>query len=342
MSGISTEANEGNEVRRDDSSSFPLRASVQSSTRHVIGIDVGGTKIAAGLIAFPEGRVLAQRLTPTDAGRGGRPVLDDALRLARELASADGRVDAIGLGVCELVDRDGRVASSNCIQWEDLPVREELGAIAPAVIEADVRAAALAEALFGAAKPFRTFLYVTVGTGISCCLMFDGRPFLGARGATGTMGSSPLSIPCEQCGHVSQRTLEDIAAGPALVKRFNELHGNAATGREVLAAAAAGDPVAAKIVQSAGEALESQVALLVNVLDPEAVVIGGGLGLSDGPYWDHFIASTRRHIWSELHRDLPILRAATGVDAGWIGAAARAWREFPNGSNLPQTLQSKP
>ena len=196
-----------------------------------------------------------------------------------------------------------------------------------------MRAAAPAEALFGAAKPFRDFLCVTVETGISCCLMLDGRPFLGSRGAIGTMGSSPLSIPCEQCGHVSQRTLEDIAAGPALVTRFNELHGNAATGREVIAAATAGNSVAARIIQSSSQALESRVALLVNVLDPEAVVIGDGLGLSDGPYWDHFIASTRRHIWSELHRDLPILRAATGVDAVWIGAAARAWCGFPNGSN---------
>lgn len=340
MSGTSTEANKENEERKDNSSLFPLFASVQSSTRHVIVIDVGGTKIAAGLIAFPEGRVLAQRLTPTLANRGGRAVLDDVLRLARELAGATERVDAIGLGPCELVDRDGKIASSNCIHWQDQSVREELGRIAPAVIEADVRAAALAEFLFGAAKPFRTFLYVTVGTGISCCLMHEGKPSLGARGATGTMGSSPLSIPCEQCGHVSQRTLEEIAAGPALVTRFNALHGNATSGREMLAAAA-GNSVAAKIVQSASEALESQVALLVNLLDPEAVVIGGGLGMSDGPYWDHFIASTRRHIWSELHRDLPILRAATGVDAGWIGAAANAWREFPNGSNQPQTLKSQ-
>lgn len=293
-----------------------------------LGIDVGGTKISAGLMSFPTGRVLAQRLTPTLASRGGRPVLDDALRLARELASATERVDAIGLGVCELVDRHGRVASSNCIDWQNQPVREELCSIAPAVIEADVRAAALAESLFGAARGFGTFLYVTVGTGISCCLMLEGRPFLGTRGATGTMGSSPLSIPCEQCGHVSQRTLEHIAAGPALVERFNALHGDAATGREVLAAAATGNAVAARIVQSASEALESQVALLVNVLDPEAVVMGGGLGMSDGPYWDHFIASTRRHIWSELHRDLPILRAATGVDAGWIGAAAKAAQHF--------------
>jgi glucokinase len=174
---------------------------------------------------------------------------------------------------------------------------------------------------------------------------FSGRyreaDFERAREATGMMGSSPLSISCEQCGHVSRRTLEDIAAGLALGKRFNALHGHATNGREVLAAAAS-DSVAATIVQSAGEALESQAALLINMLDPEVVGIGGGLGLSDGPYWDHFIASSRRHVWSELHRDLPILQAATGVNAGWIGAAAKGWREFPNGSNQPQTLESKP
>ena len=303
-----------------------------ANTFYAVGIDVGGTKIAAGLMAFPEGRTLARRLQPTEASRGGRAVLDDTLRLARELAAestALGRkVDSIGLGVCELVDREGNLASSNCIHWQDQPVRGELGAIAPAVIEADVRAAALAEALFGAAQQFRTFLYVTVGTGISCCLMLEGRPFLGARGATGTMGSSSLSIPCEQCGHVSQRTLEEIAAGPALVGRFNALHGNATSGHTVLAAASAGNAVAAQVVQSASEALASQVALLVNVLDPEAVVVGGGLGSSEGPYWDHFIACTRRHIWSNVHRDLPILRAATGADAGWIGAASKAWQEF--------------
>ena len=303
-----------------------------ANTFYAVGIDVGGTKIAAGLMAFPEGRTLARRLQPTEASRGGRAVLDDTLRLARELAAestALGRkVDAIGLGVCELVDREGNLASSNCIHWQDQPVHGELGAIAPAVIEADVRAAALAEALFGAAQQFRTFLYITVGTGISCCLMLEGRPFLGARGATGTMGSSSLSIPCEQCGHVSQRTLEEIAAGPALVGRFNALHGNASSGQTVLAAASTGNAEAAQVVRSASEALASQVALLVNVLDPEAVVIGGGLGSSEGPYWDHFIACTRRHIWSNVHRDLPILRAATGADAGWIGAASKAWQEF--------------
>jgi glucokinase len=104
-----------------------------------------------------------------------------------------------------------------------------------------------------------------------------------------------------------------------------------------VAAAVAGDFEAAHIVRSAGEALAASVGLLVNVLDPEAVVVGGGLGLSEGPYWESFLGSTRYHIWSELHRNLPIVRAATGPDAGVIGAAARAWRssqqELATGQN---------
>jgi glucokinase len=110
-----------------------------------------------------------------------------------------------------------------------------------------------------------------------------------------------------------------------LVARLNSQGGSVATGQDVLAAAArdANSP-AKRIVESASESLGSQVGLLINTLDPEAVVVGGGLGLSQGLYWDHFIVSTRRHIWSNLHRDLPILRAATGTDAVWIGAAARA------------------
>jgi glucokinase len=257
--------------------------------------------------------------------------LDDVVRLAEELITETGpsqpHIAALGLGMCELVDPEGRILSANCVQWRDQPVRERLARIAPVTLEADVRAAALAEAHFGAGKPFRIFLHVTVGTGIASCLMLNGRPYVGARGATGTMASSPLSVPCEHCGHTSRRTLEELAAGPALVARFNQRKpGAAKTGQDVLAAVAAGDADALAVVRSAGEALESAIGLLVNVLDPEAVVIGGGLGLSEGPYWNEFIAATRRHIWSEVHRDLPILRAATGQDAGLIGAAVAAWK----------------
>ena len=296
-----------------------------------IGVDVGGTKIAAGLVKFPKGELILRRQIPTTPARGGDAVFADVLNLCEELILAaqgvNQRVNGIGIGVCELVDLDGNVASENCIAWKNVPVRERLSKLAPTVIEADVRAAALAEAAFGAGKPFKQFLFVTVGTGISCCLVLEGKPFTGAHGATGTMASSLLSVLCEQCGHVSLRTLEEIASGPALVARYNQVRpAGAGTGQAVVAAAIAGDPDAAHVVRSGGEALGSTAGLLVNVLDPEAVVVGGGLGLSGGLYWDSFVASTRRHIWSEAYRSLPIVRAATGPDAGLIGAAAAAWK----------------
>ena len=300
---------------------------------HALGIDVGGTKIAAGVVSFPEGRVCSQRLIPTEPSRGGETVLNDVVRLAEELtaeAEALGqKVKGIGLGLCELVDPAGRILSANCVRWQDQPVADRLSRLAPVVIEADVRAAALAEALFGAGRSLRIFLYVTVGTGISSCLVIDGHPFVGARGATGTMASSPMSLTCEKCGHVSHRTLEEIASGPALAARLNARRpGAAKNGKDVLAAVAAGDADAREVVRSAGESLESTIGLLVNVLDPEAVIVGGGLGLSEGPYWESFIASTRRHIWSEVHRNLPFLQATTGQNAGIIGAAATAWKKF--------------
>ena len=297
----------------------------------ILGIDVGGTKTSIGVVSFPTGQVLFEHSFATRPERGGEVLLDKiaaaATTLTAQARQAGHPLSSVGIGICELVEPSGHIASHNCVSWTENQVRTHLGHFGPVTLEADVRAAAMAEALFGAGKLFQIFLYISVGTGIACCLMLEGRPYLGARGATGTMASSPLSLPCERCSHVNRRTLEQIASGPALVARLNQLRPNAAaTGKDVLAAAANGDPGALTVIQSASEALESAVALLVNVLDPEAVIVGGGLGLSEGPFWDSFIASTRKHIWSDVHRDLPILRASTGVRAGLIGAAAAAWK----------------
>lgn len=297
---------------------------------NVLGIDVGGTKIAAGIVQFPEGRVLLHRVIPTAAPRGSAVVLEDMIRLAEELCGeaerAGSKVQGVGIGLCELVSPDGAILSANSFDWRKEPVCQRLERLAPTVIDADVRAAARAEALFGAGRPFRIFVYVTVGTGISSCLMLDGKPFAGARGATGTMASSSLGVVCEKCEHQTLRTLEEFAAGPALANRFNTLRpGQASNGQDVLRAAKQGDEHALAVAKSAGAALGAAIAQLVNVLDPEAVVVGGGLGLSEGPYWDACTHAVRRHIWSEVNRDVPVLRAATGSMAGIVGAAAAAW-----------------
>jgi len=297
-----------------------------------LGVDVGGTKIAAGIVSFPEGSIREQKLLATEPARGGEAVLNDIVGLADHLHSAahslNLKIEAIGLGLCELVSPTGLILSENCISWKDQPVTARLSRLAPVTMEADVRAAALAEALFGAGRGRQIFLYVTVGTGISSCLMIHGEPFLGTRGATGTIASSPLGWLCDHCGQVLERTLEELASGPGLVRRFNQKRpGGAATGAEVAAAASSGDAEALEVLRSAGRALGSTLGLVVNMLDPEAIVIGGGLGLSQGAYWDTLVASTRAHIWSEVHRDLPIVRATTGSAAGLLGAAASAWKK---------------
>jgi glucokinase len=292
----------------------------------VLAIDVGGTKIAAGIVDPASGDILLRETVATEAARGGAAVLAETLALAQRLAAAaDRRVVRIGLGVPQLVDRDGRIRSAYNFDWTDLPVRERLSALAPTTIDADVRAAARAEARFGAGKDRRIFAYVTIGTGISYCLVVDGRPHAGANGFAIHFASSALCIPCEACGHISRPVVEEVASGPAIVAAFARRAGRRVAGAaEVLAAAAAGDPVAADVVGGAAEQLGPLVALIVNMLDPEAIVLGGGLGLAPGLYGERLVASTRAHIWAESCRSLPILPATLGVDAGLIGAALAA------------------
>jgi glucokinase len=255
--------------------------------------------------------------------------LADAIALAEGLrADADGLgigVNAIGVGVPELVDLAGDITSGHAIAWRGMPVRERFSCLGPSVIESDVRAHALAEARFGAGQVFRLFVFVTVGTGISCCLVQDGVPYAGARGNALILASSPLTTACTTCGAILRPVLEDFASGPALVTRYNQTGaGCAASGEDVLAAASAGDQAAVKIVATAGEALGASVGWLVNVLDPEAVVVGGGLGTTGGLYWDSFVAATKAHIWADTSREIPILMAALGPDAGLVGAAVAA------------------
>ncbi len=298
-----------------------------------LGIDVGGTKIAAGIVRFPKGEVIIERTIATQSELHGFVTTDRLHDLAKDLMESglpkSAGIDAIGLGICELVSPEGRLLSHNCIEWTETELDAALGSLGPLFIEADVRAAARAEALFGAGARFKTFLYLTVGTGISSALVIETVPYLGATGSTGTMASSPLNFLCASCHELPHSTLEEIASGPALASRYNALNpGCKLSTREVLAAAGRGDADAVEVVSTAAESLGSIVGLLVNTLDPEAVIVGGGLGLAGGLYREVFISSTRSHVWSEARRRLPILRASTGPAAGLIGAAATAWKKF--------------
>jgi glucokinase len=291
-----------------------------SNMRHVIGIDVGGTKIASGLVQFPSGALTHKRMLPTLPRRGGKPVLQDVLAMAQQLmadSANDGvRVAGIGLGICELVDPRGNITSDFTVKWKGVPVQARLSEIAPATVESDVRAHAKAEALFGEGRHYRDFVFLSVGTGISSCLVQNGVPYAGARGNALVCATSPLTLYLEDGTSVSQ-VMEEFSSGSGIAQRFGVERAEA-----VFAAAAGGDTRALHVLESAGAALGNTVAFLANVLDPEAIVVGGGLGSAGGPFWQRFIAVTREHIWSNDTRALPIVKAALGNDAGIIGAAA--------------------
>jgi glucokinase len=314
------------------------------ATGHAIGIDLGGTKTAAGLVELPTGRIVAKEVIPTAPERSGAAVLRDTLALARRLqaraASIAAPVCGIGVGLCELVNLEAEIRSDNLIKWQGLDAQQAFTAIAPTRFESDARAPALAEARYGAGKGYRHFIHLTIGTGISYCLVIDGRPYAGAHGNAIIAGSGLLSSDCESCGANVEHSLEDYASGPALAARYKrecreshesheshesrESHSPLNSGVEVTAAAAAGDALAKSIVVSAGAAVGNTAGFLINALDPEALIVAGGLGLAGGLYWDSFIASTRRRIWAPEYRSLPIVPAQLGLDAGLVGAALSA------------------
>jgi glucokinase len=284
--------------------------------------------MAAGVVDRAGG-VLLRQVAATAADRGGGAVLADAQALVGALAgaaAAAGRpVAGLGIGICELVDPQGNVRSRYTVDWQDLPVAEAFAeALGVVVVEADVRAHALAEAAVGAGQGLDSFVYVSVGSGISSCLVLAGRPFAGARGNALVLATMPvMAFDAEE--RPLEFALEPFASGVGMVSRFQRYEPRATRVEEIVAAAAAGNADAARILRTGGEALGSALAWLVNVLDPQALVVGGGLGLAGGLYWEHALASLRAHVYADDSREVPVLTSGCGPDAGLIGAALRVF-----------------
>ncbi len=295
-----------------------------------IGIDVGGTKIALGIVR-PGGTLgPSERIENRDAS-GPEDLLACLTDRTRQMAAraAEGAVAAVGVGLPELVDLDGAVRSATSIPWTRSVLLQAFAGIAPVVIDADVRAAALAEACFGAGLGYRSFGFVTVGTGISSCLVLDGQPYRGAHGAAQLLGSAPVTVRCPHCGSSLRVALEDLASGPAVAKRFADRTGNPMGGAEELVAVAdRGDSDAMEILADSARALGSFLALFVNLVDPDAIVVGGGLGSAGGAYWELVVRSARDHIWAQHVRTVPIVRAELGAQAGVVGAGYMALRSL--------------
>jgi glucokinase len=290
-----------------------------------VGVDVGGTKTAVALVR-PDGHIEQHHVLPTHACDGAEQLharLRDVVADLRHHAATPDRAQVpVGIALPELVAPDGEVLTDVVVpgltgalaqRWHDLGVT---------VVEADVRAAAVAEAELGRGRGLHSFVYVSVGTGISSCLVLAGNPWPGAHGAAILLGSGVLVDTGDTGG---QHPLEEQAGGPALLAAYRAAGGTVASTQELVDRAAHED-LAARVVRSAGRALGLGLAEAVNLLDPQAVVVGGGLGCAPGAYWQAAVEAARAATWAEVSHSVPLLQAGTGPDAGVVGAALLAGR----------------
>ncbi|MFJ6167911.1 ROK family protein [Micromonospora orduensis] len=299
----------------------------------VAALDIGGTKTAAAIVTR-DGEIV-DRLTAATPGRAGATaILDTAADLVDRLrAKVTGApVGALGVGSAGVIDhRTGRVLSATdaLAGWAgtDLSgrLRERLGV--PVSVINDVHAHALGEARHGVAAGYGTTLFIAVGTGIGASFVIDGVVLTGAHSTAGHAGHQPSpyagQLPCT-CG--GRGHLEAIASGPALTEEYVRRTGQRVDDlRSVAARAADGDATAREVILLGGAAVGSAVGGLVNMLDPGAVVIGGGVaGLGD-LWWQALLDAVRRETLPSLD-DVPVLASTLGSDAPLLGAATLAWK----------------
>lgn len=264
-----------------------------------IGLDIGGSKIAACLVDVETGAVVTSARVPTRPERGGHAVLADCRHLTDELATADDNHAVrppVGIGICELVNPAGEITSAATLDWRGIDLAAAFGC--SVLIESDVRAAAVAEARFGAGRGRSNFVYVTVGTGVSFTLVIDGFPYLGARGNALILGSPPVELTASGAG------LSRLAGTTSAEEVFDRDEG---TG----------------FVREGTRDLGRALAWLVNALDPQLLVVGGGLGLRDD-YREAAVAEMRHGIEAPDARNLEVVPAALGAGAGAVGVALLA------------------
>jgi glucokinase len=302
----------------------------------VIGIDIGGTKIAAGLVTR-DGRVshYSEASTPaTDPHAVMQTVIrliDSTLQSARQEHLP---VLGIGVGTAGQVNVDtGTVtyAVATLASWKGTRIADELTAAfgLPVIVDNDVNSMAIAELQFGAGAGLSSTLYAAVGTGIGGALVINGQLWRGTNWSAGELGHIPALwngdeiCNCGQGGH-----LEACAAGPALARRYYRLKGMEPSSdlRPVALAATQGDSIALAVITEGAQIVGTVLAGLVNVFDPQALIVGGGVVQLGDLWWKPFEDAVHANPLP-ASRAIPIMQARLGNQAVLIGAAYLAWEK---------------
>lgn len=317
-----------------------------------IGVDIGGTKIAAGIVT-PDGTVLHATAAPTPQSQ--ELLIRHLLAVIKELQDSYPGVTAVGVGAAGMVDwPSGHIRWAPNNTYSNLPLQQLLaeGSGLPVTVENDANAAAWAEATAGAGAGLSNIIAMTIGTGIGAGIILNGKLQRGGTGIAGEAGHIIVNPRGRQlCGCGATGCLESMASGTALGRagrraaaddpagRLAGLAGTAAqvTGETVYQAAADGDPAARKLFDEIGYWLGIGIASLVNVFDPQMVILGGGLVATGELILAPAQKSFERFVFGRAHRVLPsVALARMEADAGLIGAALLALRAHSDSADFEQ------
>jgi glucokinase len=309
-----------------------------------IGLDIGNTRLTVG-VARRDGVLVHSAEHPAPSDEGAAAAVPRLIAMAEEAcaaARAQGHEPvAIGLGFGGPVDyeRQATRRSFHSPGWEGLPLAEVFAERfrLPARLDNDANAGGLGEALFGAAKGFRSSLYVNVGTGIGGAIVIADDLHHGATGVAGEIGHTVIDPDGPPCNCGKRGCTEALASGTAIARRARAAGVRGAspagpTGREVMAAAQQGDATCREVVRAAANDLGLAIANAVSVLDPGIVVIGGGVAEAGDIWFQPLRESFARHAVSPPAQCTRLVPAGLGYHAGVLGAAALAITAFEAGT----------
>ncbi len=311
----------------------------------VLGVDIGGTKVAVGLIDH-EGKILAQGRRPMLANGTPEAALQ-AVTGAIDSMSSSATASGAGIqsiGICAPGPLDpitGVILNPpNVPCWRNFPLVERIKDLyhLPVKLDNDANAAALAETRWGAARGYHYVFYTTIGTGIGTGIVLDGRVYHGNTGSAGEGGHVSIDYRGPLCACGKRGCIEILAAGPAIGARARTKLGAksahsmildlakgdvASVASELVGQAyAAGDPLAREILQETVEVLSVWLGNIVDLLDPDVLVMGGGVAAMLKPFFDEI--KNRLPSWCVNPRasEIPLVMAHYGADAGIAGGAA--------------------
>ena len=291
-------------------------------------LDIGGTKIAAGLVD-PSGALVHRATRPTPKNQGAEQVWTVTRQMiAEEMQAAGGAIRAVGIGSAGPIDLPaGTVSPINIPCWRDFPLRDRVAAVAPGVpvqLAGDGVCMALGEHWRGAGRGAGFLLGMVVSTGVGGGLVLDGVPYHGRTGNAGHVGHVVVELDGQPCSCGGHGCVETVAAGPWMT-RWALANGWAAPpGADAAAlaeAADAGDAVAVRAFRRGATALAAMIASVGAVCDLDLVVVGGGVAKSGRTLFDPLSEALAGYASLDFIRGLRVVPAALGGDAGLIGAA---------------------